>query len=431
MSWRRAVRDIVARIAFSQPVARSLRAALDDPVRSDRSPRPADRQMAAGPHSSAGGALAIRPWRARSKPARANSRTDAHSPPPTRTFSQPCSRSFSISSKLCASRRWAAACSPSRYAGRTCSYERSARWFACAKCERKNASSSVGNVISPGVGAHLQKSARPGPPFARSTGLGQASLTLRQRFRSGSRCDCSPFLARGPVLRVAMPENSFTATMRTLSWISVVALATTRVAAQQVQGSVTVAGGSATDVVGTTSRALTIAPALAITPDPRVALRARRERNALRRSTMVARRAGVWRRKDSGGLARGVHARTAAAARQARRMTSRMPRRTRCRRSKAPGSSDGLRRRQRGCRGNAVDATNAGHGRTVRSDAERARRRASRRLARRGESCRRQSQADRRRRPRADRRTSVRARRPSTQRARPTAPRRCQRRAVA
>lgn len=59
--------------------------------------------------------------------------------------------------------------------------------------------------------------------------------------------------------------------MRTLYWISVVALAATRVAAQQVQGSVTVVGGSATDVVGTTSRALTIAPALAITPDPRVA----------------------------------------------------------------------------------------------------------------------------------------------------------------
>src|SRR5215510_7534402 len=49
---------------------------------------------------SDGGAFGILPWRARSNPANANSRTEAQSPPPTRTFSQPFSRSFSTSPKL-------------------------------------------------------------------------------------------------------------------------------------------------------------------------------------------------------------------------------------------------------------------------------------------------------------------------------------------
>jgi hypothetical protein len=55
---------------------------------------------------------------------------------------------------------------------------------------------------------------------------------------------------------------------RSLSWICVSAFAlATRVAAQQVQGSMTIAGGTATDIAGTTSRALTVAPALTFTPD--------------------------------------------------------------------------------------------------------------------------------------------------------------------
>ncbi|MGH7619049.1 MAG: hypothetical protein ACREPM_17655, partial [Gemmatimonadaceae bacterium] len=54
-------------------------------------------------------------------------------------------------------------------------------------------------------------------------------------------------------------------------WYFLLALRATPAVAQQVHGSVTVSGGSATDVAGTTSRALTVAPALALTPDPRVA----------------------------------------------------------------------------------------------------------------------------------------------------------------
>jgi hypothetical protein len=45
-----------------------------------------------------------------------------------------------------------------------------------------------------------------------------------------------------------------------------------RVGAQQVQGSVTITGGSATDVVGTSSRALSVLPSLSFIPDPRLVL---------------------------------------------------------------------------------------------------------------------------------------------------------------
>jgi len=45
----------------------------------------------------------------------------------------------------------------------------------------------------------------------------------------------------------------------------------TNISAQQKRGTVSVVGGSATDVFGVTSRALTIAPSFAIAPDPRVA----------------------------------------------------------------------------------------------------------------------------------------------------------------
>lgn len=42
-----------------------------------------------------------------------------------------------------------------------------------------------------------------------------------------------------------------------------------RVAAQQVQGALSVSGGSSTDVLGITSRAVTVAPSVSIAPDPR------------------------------------------------------------------------------------------------------------------------------------------------------------------
>lgn len=45
-----------------------------------------------------------------------------------------------------------------------------------------------------------------------------------------------------------------------------------RATAQQVQGSVMIAGGSATDVIGTTSRALSVSPTLSIAPDSHVQL---------------------------------------------------------------------------------------------------------------------------------------------------------------
>ncbi|HVX40821.1 MAG TPA: glycogen-binding domain-containing protein [Gemmatimonadaceae bacterium] len=45
-----------------------------------------------------------------------------------------------------------------------------------------------------------------------------------------------------------------------------------RASAQQVRGSVSVVGGSATDVRGVTSRAVTVSPAVAYTPDPRLVL---------------------------------------------------------------------------------------------------------------------------------------------------------------
>src|SRR5207237_1137796 len=60
----------------------------------------------------------MRPCRAWSNPARANSRTVAQSLAPTRTFNQPFSRSVSISSKVRLSVLRAAAY-PSSYAGRT------------------------------------------------------------------------------------------------------------------------------------------------------------------------------------------------------------------------------------------------------------------------------------------------------------------------
>jgi hypothetical protein len=47
---------------------------------------------------------------------------------------------------------------------------------------------------------------------------------------------------------------------------------TTQAAAQQVQGSLTIAGGSATDVIGTTSRAVSVSPFLSIAPDSRLRL---------------------------------------------------------------------------------------------------------------------------------------------------------------
>ena len=46
----------------------------------------------------------------------------------------------------------------------------------------------------------------------------------------------------------------------------------TRAAAQQVQGSLMIAGGSATDVIGTTSRALSVSPMLSIATDSRLRL---------------------------------------------------------------------------------------------------------------------------------------------------------------
>lgn len=60
----------------------------------------------------------------------------------------------------------------------------------------------------------------------------------------------------------------------THAWICACAVVmATRVHAQRpLQGSVAITGGSATDVVGTTSRALTVAPALAFTVDPRLVL---------------------------------------------------------------------------------------------------------------------------------------------------------------
>ena len=63
--------------------------------------------------------------------------------------------------------------------------------------------------------------------------------------------------------------------MPTRQWISAAALIATalaaRVEAQQVQGAVSVTGGSATDVLGVTSRAVTLGPTLSIVPDPRAA----------------------------------------------------------------------------------------------------------------------------------------------------------------
>src|SRR4051812_28621111 len=41
------------------------------------------------------------------------------------------------------------------------------------------------------------------------------------------------------------------------------------VAAQQIQGALSVSGGSSTDVLGITSRAATVAPSVAFAPDPR------------------------------------------------------------------------------------------------------------------------------------------------------------------
>ena len=52
----------------------------------------------------------------------------------------------------------------------------------------------------------------------------------------------------------------------------ILAAASARAAAQPARGSVSIAGGSATDVVGTTSRALTVAPTLEIDVDPRLSL---------------------------------------------------------------------------------------------------------------------------------------------------------------
>jgi hypothetical protein len=49
-------------------------------------------------------------------------------------------------------------------------------------------------------------------------------------------------------------------------------LFTTPAVAQHVQGSVTIAGGSATDVVGTTSRALSVSPIVSLVPDSRLRL---------------------------------------------------------------------------------------------------------------------------------------------------------------
>lgn len=58
-------------------------------------------------------------------------------------------------------------------------------------------------------------------------------------------------------------------------WIIAVAFIATRATAQQpvqhFQGSLTIAGGSATDVVGATSHAVSVLPAMAFTPDPRIA----------------------------------------------------------------------------------------------------------------------------------------------------------------
>jgi hypothetical protein len=59
---------------------------------------------------------------------------------------------------------------------------------------------------------------------------------------------------------------------RTLVWLRAVAVVlASRATAQQVQGSVTISGGSATDVAGNTSRALTVSPTLSFIPDSRLA----------------------------------------------------------------------------------------------------------------------------------------------------------------
>src|SRR4051812_789478 len=60
--------------------------------------------------------------------------------------------------------------------------------------------------------------------------------------------------------------------MRTTHGLVMAALSTLaagRLWSQNAQGSVSISGGSATNVLGETSRALTIAPSLTLTPDPR------------------------------------------------------------------------------------------------------------------------------------------------------------------
>src|SRR5438552_18987262 len=62
--------------------------------------------------------------------------------------------------------------------------------------------------------------------------------------------------------------------MRRAEWLCrtvvVLATASSTLVAQQTQGHIAVVGGTATDVVGLTSRAVTIAPSLSLAADPRL-----------------------------------------------------------------------------------------------------------------------------------------------------------------